>query len=318
LFGKFTCRLEAQGAAPNKSEGFRVAGTFHNDLHQYLREQALKVITDAAADAVRQINEAQQKVRDARASLDQLDAQIRARRSEIESKRAQAAAKLAQAQRDLASAQSSVDRLGTTIRDKERLRDELARRQVCTTFRVWVPTPTWRNPFAGHYEDRTVCVPDAQALVQAAALDVEIAGLYVALGTAKAALAAAQTAVQLAQRAIDTTPIELDAVLVGLYAARATADGALKVADAVLQKIKEALGRVAAISDFVAQHGSGALVEVRGAKFSASLSAAAGGSISLELDVAYLGKLATLQLDFNFNDPLASAQALGRALLSRT
>lgn len=315
LFGQFACTLEAEGSLTRDSAEFWVVGTLQNDLRQYLRDRASDVIKEAASEATAEITEAQQKIAAAQADLDQLDNQIQVRRTEIERRRAAARAKLDQARRNLSVAQSKVDSLVRTIQSKEQLCGQLSRKKICRSIRVWVPTPTWRNPFAGHYEYRTICTPDANALKQAAALRIEISKLYVELGVRKTALAAARTAVQVASRAIETTPIELDPILVGLYAACETAEGVLAAAHRFLQRLKETVGRVAAIGDFLLNCGSGALIEVRSARFETALSAAAGGLISLDLELVFMGKSKTVALEFNFKDPLRSARELGQRLL---
>jgi hypothetical protein len=57
-------------------------------------------------------------------------------------------------------------------------------------------------------------------------------------------------------------------------------------------------------------------LDVRAASFEASLAAAKGGTVSLDLTLVFMkGAPQMLHLDFNFYDPLSGAKALAQQLL---
>ena len=146
-------------------------------------------------------------------------------------------------------------------------------------------------------------------------LGIEIAGLQTALGTATVALRGAEETLRLVQRGVNTTPIDLDPRVAGLFTAKATADAALSVAEATLRTTRDAVGAFGQVSTYITRNGLANAFRVQAASFDLALSAARGNRMSLSFTVVYLGQTERLNLVFDFNDPLESAEALARELL---
>ena len=107
------------------------------------------------------------------------------------------------AQEKLRHAQERVNSLKRTIEEKKQLRAKLLKKKVCRDIRYWVPTPSWRKPFAGHYKYKTVCVSDTNALAQVARLQTEIGVLTTSLVASNTALTVARHHLNSVQRVVE-------------------------------------------------------------------------------------------------------------------
>jgi hypothetical protein len=316
LFNRFQAAITATGTRLNDAANFRVAATMQNDLRQFLKTEATKVIQQSISEAQAKITAQQKQVDDAQATVNSLDQQIEQQRSIVRNERATANRKIDEARQKVANEQARVNNLQTTIRQKEAERDRLGRDQSCTTTRIWVPKPTLRNPFAGRWENRTTCVPNPVSVARAGVLQGEITGLYTRLGTEQAGLKLSQEVLDKLVRGAINTPIDLDPRVSGLIGSRETASGVLRGYRETLEVTKRGLGAVGVASDFVARRGLDALLLVNAASFEADLNTASGGQVTMVLNITYQDRPFNLSLNFNFNNPLSSAQALGRQLIS--
>lgn len=316
LFNKFSCSLTASGTRLNNTASFRVAATLQNDLRQFLKTEATKVIQQAVGEAQSRISAQQRQVDDAQTQVNSLNQQIVTQRAIVSNERAAANRAIDNARQAVTNEQTKVNNLANTIQQKEAERDRLAKDQSCTTIRVWVPTPSWRKPWAGRWKNRTTCVPNPVSIAKAGALQGEITGLYTQLGTEKAGLAAAQAFLtQLVKGAINT-PIDLDPRVSGLIVSRDTAIGVLNGYKQTLEATKRGLGAVGVASEFITRRGLDALLMVNAASFEADLNTASGGVVTMAISLTYQDKPTNLSMTFNFNDPVGSAKALGQRLLS--
>ncbi len=316
LFNRFGCALQVSGKHLNSAIDFQVVATMQTDLFQFIKQQATQVVKQAADDAQSKIASAQGQVKSAQDEVNRLQGVIDQQRRIVQGERDTAQRRFNDAQQAVINEQNRVNNLANTIHQKEAERDQLARQQSCTTIRVWVPTPSWRKPWDGHWENKTTCVPDPVAVSKAGVLQGEITGLYTQLGTEQAGLKAAQGALELARKGLDLTPIDLDPRVAGPLAAMKTAQGALIAAQGTLEVTRRGVAAGASAADYIAQHGLDSLVQVSAARFAADLNTAAGGQVSLAVNLTYKGTNSNLTVNFNFNDPLSSARALGQKLLS--
>jgi len=147
--------------------------------------------------------------------------------------------------------------------------------------------------------------------------DVRIAGLFTARETANGVLEGAKQVVRGLEKTIVNFPIDADVRIAGLFTARETATAALSVATQTLQGLKVSIGSIADVGQFIVKYSLGGLLDVKSARFEATLMAARGGSVSLALTLVFMqGQPQTLALAFNFYDPLSGAKALAKQLLS--
>lgn len=89
----------------------------------------------------------------------------------------------------------------------------------------------------------------------------------------------------------------------------------LSTAKDALELLKRGIGGVADASAYIVRNDLDAVLAINSASFTADLNAATGGQVMMDLSLTYRGSSMTRSLSFNFNDPLSSAQALGRQLV---
>jgi predicted nucleic acid-binding Zn-ribbon protein len=145
-----------------------------------------------------------------------------------------------------------------------------------------------------------------------AAMNREIAAI------ARGALATAQASLNTWQRTVaNFTPrVDGDLRVATQIVAQKALRKALLEANEVLDDIKEGLGTLADVSEFIVNAGTGGILDVRKASFEASLQVADRGSVSLDIHYQFMnGPLQTQQLSFNFQDPVAGALRLADSLL---
>ena len=108
----------------------------------------------------------------------------------------------------------------------------------------------------------------------------------------------------------------MDPRMMVLYGSKEVADLALETAKQALERLKQSIGAVAGVGQFIVEKGLGGLIDIKKASFMASLSAANGGTVSMSLTLKFMNQTQqTLSLNFNFNNPLSSAQDLAKRLL---
>ena len=76
------------------------------------------------------------------------------------------------------------------------------------------------------------------------------------------------------EKTIVNFPIDADVRIAGLFTARETATGALSVATQTLQGLKVSIGSIADVGQFIVKYSLGGLLDVKSARFEATLMAA--------------------------------------------
>lgn len=299
VFNRFRCNVSASGRQLNSAADFRISGRFEDDLFTFVNREATRVIERAVNDATAELRAAERDVQAARNEVNRLQGVVNQQRAIVRGERDDATRGLRDAQNAVTSAQNRVNDLNRQISDRQADLNRESNRQSCRTVlgrRICVPTP---NP------------------VRISQLSAEIAGLGTALVTARGALEVAQATLRGIQSGINNTPIDLDPRVAGPLAAMATANAGLTVAQASLRASQTAVGAFGDISTFITRNGIGSVLDVRSASFDLALSAASSSRIQLGFTLVYLGQSRSLTMAFDFNNPLASAEALARELLPK-
>ncbi|MEM8810434.1 MAG: hypothetical protein AAGF01_30855, partial [Cyanobacteria bacterium P01_G01_bin.38] len=300
LFDQFEASLAVTTPGVTRTSDFQIAATMQNDLLRYLKEEATQDIQAAAQSATEQINAAQQSTNRAQQEVNSLNDRIRRRRDAINRERSAANRRVQSAQQSVNQAQNRVNGLRRDISNRQAEINRQRNRQSCVNL----------GPFGGRR-----CVPHPEAAVRITALGAEIGGLQTALATAQTTLRAAQGTLRVARQGLNRTPINADPELLSLNAALATANAGLTTARGTLTATRQSVGVLPTVSQFISEQGLERLIDVRSAQFSASLDVAAGGEMAMAIDVVYMDQRYDLSLMFNFNSPLASAEAFAEMLL---
>lgn len=298
LFNAFQSVLEVQGQQLNNAANFRIAGRMQNDLFGYLNRETSRAIQDAVDTATADLRRAEMDVQNAQNQVNQLDTQITTQRNVVAQERSAADSRLRDARAAVNRDQQNLDNIR---RDIQRLQNDLNRErnnQDCT--------PTL---FGGR-----LCVP--RRLDEIARLELELRSRQAGLPLAEAALRGSQETLRLLERGIATLPIDADPRVATLLTARKSANASLIAWQRILEGMRATVGAFGSVSDFIRRNGLNNLLDVRSASFDTSLNSAAGGSISLSLSLMYLNQSRNVNLAFDFNNPLNSARALARLLLS--
>ncbi len=310
LFGAFSATVRASGASIGNATGFSLAVTMHADLLGYLAQQAIALIRNITGSAIQQLEAARTTVGNARTELARLDAEISAARAHVQAARNKLAADLASLRSQVSAAQANANRIQADINLKRQriatLQAEIAAKNAWLASRPW-----WEIPWA-------TAVTSAYVAPRLAEISI-LYGQIAALEAARIAAIAVLEGLKLSLAAIEYTishlvPIDLDPAVAPLIALRVTAAAALDVALLALGALEASIGAVASVGTQLIALGAGALV-VRSAGFSASLAAASGGSVTLRLELTFLGQARTIDLAFSFHNPAASLQLLAEALL---
>jgi hypothetical protein len=310
LFGAFSATVRAAGASLGNAAGFSLAVTMHADLLGYLAQQAIALIQNIAGSAIQQLTAARTSVSNARTELARLDAEISAARARVRAARDKLAADLASLRSQVSAAQANVNKIQADINLKRQriatLQAEIAAKNAWLASRPW-----WEIPWA-------TVVTSAYVAPRLAEISI-LYGQIAALEATRIAAIAVLEALKLSLAVIEYTishlvPIDLDPAVAPLIALRVTAAAVLDAALAALGLLEVSIGAVASVGTQVIALGAGALV-VRSASFSASLAAASGGSVTMRLDLTFLGQARTIDLAFSFHNPAASLQTLVQALL---
>ena len=351
IFDLFECTLEVRGQNLTQGGDFFIVATMRNDLLEYLRREASNAIKAAADEATRSLSNAQDAVASAQRNVDKLNTDINNMRQTIQRERDRDAQRMRDAQAAVASAQREVDKLNTDInnmrqtiqrerdRDSGRMRDaqgavqraqndvnslqgeiDNTKRRIEQLKQDISNKERWFNQSKWYEKSYRWAELSAYATAKGS----EIAGLYTYIGgveaskaTANGVLEGAKQVVRGLEKTIVNFPIDADVRIAGLFTARETATGALSVATQTLQGLKVSIGSIADVGQFIVKYSLGGLLDVKSARFEATLMAARGGSVSLALTLVFMqGQPQTLALAFNFYDPLSGAKALAKQLLS--
>ena len=301
------------------------------------------------ADADAQIQAATSRVTQAGQALSAIDAQINATRGQIQAERDAAAAQLRDLQQKLAAAQAPVSSLNSQISSQQSQIDQL--NSDIAWWHSWYNNLAWYDKAWGWTQ---LGAEVGWRGTQVAALTVSIAALRASIATANGILQGAQQAVNAAQAAQVTYPVDQDprilaqqggrgaaalglqiaqgaldaarqATAVGISAANATlvgfqqqlgsATAALQVANAGLAQLNQGIGEVAGVGVYIAEHGLGALLDVKTASFAGSIDTTSGGSVTLDAEVVFQGTGTSVHLAYDFHDLVAGATALAKEVL---
>ncbi len=101
----------------------------------------------------------------------------------------------------------------------------------------------------------------------------------------------------------EAVPIDADPRVAALFAARETANGALEIAKFGLEGVKQSVGAMAEVGQYIVDFGLGGLLDIREASFEGSLTATNGGHVTLAMTLSFMGDPHTLTLPFSFHDP---------------
>ncbi|MEZ5215935.1 MAG: hypothetical protein R2715_04890 [Ilumatobacteraceae bacterium] len=110
--------------------------------------------------------------------------------------------------------------------------------------------------------------------------------------------------------------MDADPRIIALFTAHGTATAALQTAKGSLSITTDAVGGLADVATTLANAALGGILDVRSATFEASLAAASGGRVSLDVSLVFLDTPHRLQLAIDFDDPLAAAKRLAADLLA--
>ena len=289
IFNLFACSLKAKASSLYIEGGFRVQGVFQNDFLSSLKKEVSKIITADTDAVVKGLSDAEVAVRNAKVEVDKINGEIDRLRKTITGERADAQNKLKYAQDEVDRAQHEVNKIQDEINATKKYYNSLPK--------IDLPWKANQTREAGWF-----------AAKQAA--------LYSALGIATAALQAAKLVLEGIKQLAKVTPIELDSRMSTRIAAHEIATAALTVAGQVLNKAGAGARAVSSVEQFVIEHGSDVLLQIRSVSFDTDLSAIANNTIPLQLDIEFMRQSRRLSLDYNFSNPIASAKSVAKALLS--
>lgn len=306
-------------------------------------------LAKAQADAQMQLQALSAKLTQAQQALGAIDAQVSSTRAQIQSEWDAAAAQLSDLQQKFAAAQNAVNTLNGQINGQQAQVDQL--NGEISWWKSWYDNLAWYDKAWGWTE---LGAQVGWRGSQVAGLDASILGLrgslaaangvlqtaQQALSTAQAAQAnypidqdprilalqagetAAQTALQAAQSALTTVQQTTGAAITAASQAVAgfqqqlgTATMALQAANAGLTQLNSAIGSVAALSGYIAEHGLDGLLNVKSASFTGTLDATSGGSVTLDADVVFQGTEDQVHVSYDFHDLVAGAEALAKEVL---
>ena len=301
------------------------------------------------ADAQRQIAGAQAQVTAAQNSLSAIDGQIASAQSGIQAERDAAAKKIQDAQAKVNAAQGPVNDLNSQISSLQSQINQL--NSDIAWWNDWYNNSAW---YQKAYRWAQLSGEVGWRGTQVAALTTGMGTLQASVASANGVLQLAVQTLRAAQSAAVTYPIDQDPRIVALNSSRAAAALALQGAQGVLSvtqqgtaaaitaagqtvtalaqqasaagsvlqatnaalgKLSQGIGEVAGVAGYVAQHGLGALLDVRSASFDGTINSTSGGSVTLDATVVFQGTPQTAHVSYNFHDLVAGAKALAKAVL---
>ncbi|MGQ4646024.1 hypothetical protein [Lyngbya aestuarii] len=312
IFDKFECNIEAKGKDFTKGGDFWVKATLRNDLFVCLRKKATEAIEKATESVVGDLSEAQERIERAQREVKKLNNDITNMRREVNRERERDTKRLQDAQREVKKAENEVNKLEKDIRNshnkiKELKRDIKNKKKSIGRTKNLLKKGSRTAEFAAYSTKKSA---------EIGVIATKIGGLETAKATAIGALKVAREVLKGIDAGIKIPDIDLDPRIAGLIAARETANVVLEAAELFLEGLIKTMGAIAEVGKFIIDFGLGGILDIRAASFEGSLSATQGGSVALSLTVVFMNKSPeTLNLNFNFNDPLSGANALAKKLL---
>jgi hypothetical protein len=306
-------------------------------------------LANKQADAQRQIANAQAQVTGAQNSLSAIDAQIASTRAGIQAERDAAAKKIQDAQAAVNAAQGPVNDLNSQISSLQAQINQL--NSDIAWWNNWYNNSAW---YEKAYRWAQLSAEVGWRGTQVAGLTTAVGTLQGSVATANGVLQVAVQTLHAAQAAAVTYPIDQDPRIVALQTGRSAAVLALQAAQGVLSAaqqttaaaitaagqtvttlaqqagaantvlqttnsalglLQQGIGQVAGMAGYIAQYGLGALLDVRSASFDGSISATHGGAVTLDATVVFQGSSQAVHLAYDFNDLVAGAKALAKAVV---
>ncbi|HAB17022.1 MAG TPA: hypothetical protein DCE44_11290 [Verrucomicrobiales bacterium] len=288
LFGVFQAALAVSGSDLMNGGALQVTATFESDLFRYLIEQGTDALQKAIEGASKGVDSAKAEVDAKQKDVDSLDQQIKDMRATIEGERRAATSNLSDAQATVDKWQREVNSLNG---------------QIESTKRDYYNLP--KSDWVWNKSQITEAIPFAAT----------ISSLEAAKYSATAFLEASNQVLEGIKKGAQLTPVEMDPRMFGLMGAQETATFALNRAKEILEAAQKAIGAVGDVANYIDNHGIANLLNVTAARFSASLTEAATGVVSLSADVIYMGRPGTVDFAFNFMNPIEGAKSLANRLL---
>src|SRR3954454_16019962 len=300
------------------------------------------------ATAQQQIQAAQDKVTAARQPVASINSQIEATRQTLQAERDAQSRQLAAAQEQVRQAQGAVESLNGQITGLRQQIDQ--RNSEIAWWRNWYNQLPWYNKtwgwarmiaeiawrgtevggLWGSIGTLQGSLQDAQAVLKGyvdtlAGLhavatfpidqDPRMLALTGSLAGAQGLLDGANQVLAITQDATHKGIDAASAMLQGLSDQLAQATTAFDGLNAALARTREGLATATAAVDDIAQHGLGAVIDVKRASFDGTLSATSGGRVTLDADVVFMGAPKTLHASYDFGDLAAGARALAHQLV---
>jgi len=301
------------------------------------------------ADGQRQIAGAQAQVTAAQNSLAAIDGRITSTRSGIQAERDAAARKIQDAQAKVTAAQAPVNDLNSQISALQGQINQL--NSDINWWNDWYNNSAW---YEKTYRWAQLAGEVGWRGTQVAALTTAMGTLQASVATANGVLQLAVQTLSAAKSAAVTYPIDSDPRIVALQTGRSTAVLALQAAQGVLSlaqqgtaaaitaagqtvttlaqqagaansvlqaansalgQLRQGVGEVAGVAGYIAEHGLGALLDVRSASFDGSLNTTTGGSVTLDATVVFQGTPQTVHVSYTFHDLVAGAKALAKTVV---
>lgn len=310
---------------------------------------ARKELAAKQADAASQIQNAQAQVSSAQNSLSAIDAQITSTRAAIQAERDAAAKKIQDAQAKLNAAQAPVNDLNAQI---SALQEQI--NQLNSDIAWWNNWYNGSSKLQKAFRWAQLAAEVGWRGTKVAALTTAMGTLQASKATADGVLQGARQTLQAAQSAAVSYPLDQDPRIVALQGSRGVALLALQaaqgvlsvtqqataagiaaaaqtvttlakqagVANSVLQTtssalamVRQGVGAAAGVADYIAEHGLGALLDVKSASFDGTISATTGGVVTLDAVVVFQGSQQTVHVTYDFHDLVAGANALAKEVL---
>ncbi|MCP4721737.1 MAG: hypothetical protein GY860_19940 [Desulfobacteraceae bacterium] len=293
IFNLFEADLELKGET---LETLYVKAAFKNDFKNALTKGVTGCILSLNSDVKKGLQYAQKEVDQAQTQANLLLKEVKRQRRIVGKEHKATKANLENAKKELIRAREEVDKILKTIRYNEDLIKEYSKWswQGKQPFRAYLPHP------------KAILIPGLKAVVIAE---------YAACGIATAALETAKAGVKIANSVVKLTPVDLDVRVSTPLALYAGATITLQNAKQMLEGLEAGTDAVSGAVNQAANFTKDLLC-IESAGFEGALSAFTKKSlVNLKLSLTYMGKSQTLEMIFNLNDVLESANSFARSLL---
>ena len=134
-------------------------------------------------------------------------------------------------------------------------------------------------------------------------------------GIAALTLKGANDFLSLTQQATDGMIVLAGQTYNGLVQQIVGANAVLQKTNDTLGLVKQGVGELAGVAGYLADHGLGALLDVRSASFDGTLSGTKGGAVILDAAVVFQGTPQAVHLAYDFGDLAEGAKALAKAVV---